>query len=71
MNITRCSFVKKKGPGAVFGGGREVLARQGVFCSLYTDRGSHYWHTPVAGGKVDKRTPTQFGRAMAQLWGSR
>jgi len=36
-------------------------------CSIYTDRGSHYWLTPEAGGKVDKTTPTQFGRAMRQL----
>ena len=40
---------------------------QGLFDSLYTDRGSHYWHTPKAGGKVDKDNPTQFGRAMAEL----
>ena len=30
-------------------------------------RGSHYWHTPKAGGKVDKDKPTQFGRAMGDL----
>ena len=44
-----------------------MIERQGLFCSLYTDRGSHYWHTPEAGGKVDKANPTPFGRAMAQL----
>jgi hypothetical protein len=38
-----------------------------LFSSLFTDQGSHYWHTPVAGGKVDKGNPTQFGRAMRQL----
>ncbi len=27
----------------------------------------HYWHTPKAGGKVDKANPTQVGRALAQL----
>ena len=37
------------------------------FCSLYTDRGSHDWHTPEAGGKVGKANPTPFGRALAQL----
>ena len=40
---------------------------QGLFCSLYADRASHYWNTPEAGGKVDKDTPTQVGRALAQL----
>ena len=38
-----------------------------MFCSLYTDRGSHYWTTPEAGGKVDKVNLTRFGRAMKQL----
>ena len=27
----------------------------------------HYWHTPTAGGKVDRGKPTQFGRAMGEL----
>ena len=40
---------------------------QGLFNSLYTDRGAYYWHTPKAGGKVDKNNPTQFGRAMGEL----
>jgi hypothetical protein len=38
-----------------------------MFCSLYTDRGSHYFHTPKAGGKVDKVNLTQVGRALKQL----
>ncbi|WP_245913533.1 hypothetical protein [Caenispirillum bisanense] len=37
------------------------------FSSLYTDRGSHYFFTPKAGGKVDKDKPTQVGRALKQL----
>ena len=45
----------------------EVVADRGLFCSLYTDRGSHYFHTPVAGGGVDREHPTQVGRALAQL----
>ena len=45
----------------------EVIAKLGLFCSLYVDRGSHYWHTPQAGGKVDKSNPTQVGRALNQL----
>jgi transposase len=45
----------------------EVIARHGLFCALYTDRGSHYFHTPKAGGKVAKELPTQVGRALAQL----
>ena len=35
--------------------------------SIYGRRGSHYWTTPAAGGKVDKVNLTQFGRAIGQL----
>ncbi len=60
-------FCEEEGTQSSFQGVREVSEQRGLFCSLYTDRGSHYWHTPEAGGKVDKRNPTQFGRAMGQL----
>ncbi|OCC15950.1 hypothetical protein DBT_0412 [Dissulfuribacter thermophilus] len=50
-----------------FFGVSEVLEKKGLFSSLYTDRGSHYWYTPEAGGKLDKNHLTQFGRAMRQL----
>ncbi len=43
----------------------ETISSKGLFCSLYADRASHYWHTPEAGGKVDKDNPTQVGRARA------
>ena len=46
---------------------RRCRAKLGLFCPLYADRASHYWNTPEAGGKVDKDTPTQVGRALAQL----
>jgi transposase len=45
----------------------EVITAHGLFSVLYTDRGSHYFHTPTAGGKVAKDTPTQVGRALRQL----
>ena len=60
-------FVKQEGTASSFMGVAEVIRDHGLFCSLYTDRGSHYWHTPVAGGKVDKENLTHFGRAMHQL----
>ena len=60
-------FVDEEGTMSSFRGLAEVIARHGLFCALYTDRGSHYWHTPEAGGKVDKDNPTQVGRALAQL----
>src|SRR3972149_2311977 len=60
-------FVPEEGTKSSFRGIREVFLKRGIFCSLYTDRGSHYWYTPEAGGKVDKNHPTQFGRAMKQM----
>ena len=45
----------------------EVIATKGLFCALYTDRGSHYFRTPEAGGKVSSQHLTQVGRALAQL----
>ena len=44
----------------------EAIRAKGLFCSL-SRCASHYWNTPEAGGKVDKDTPTQVGRALAQL----
>jgi hypothetical protein len=60
-------FVDEEGTQSSFQGITELIEAHGVFASLYTDRGSHYWHTPEAGGKVDKNNLTQFGRAMKQL----
>ena len=60
-------FCAEEGTQSSFRGVREVIETHGLFCSLYTDRASHYWHTPEAGGKVDKVNLTQFGRAMRQL----
>ena len=60
-------FVAEEGTMSTFRALGEVIAATGLFCSLYTDRGSHYWHTPEAGGGVDKDNPTQVGRALDQL----
>lgn len=50
-----------------FQGLREVIEAKGLFSSLYTDRGTHYWHTEETGGKVDKTRLTQVHRALRQL----
>lgn len=60
-------FCAEEGTHSSFLGIKDVIEKRGLFCSFYSDRGSHYWHTPQAGGKVDKSNPTQFGRAMAHL----
>jgi hypothetical protein len=46
---------------------REVIERKGLFCALYSDRGSHFWLTPKAGDKVDPHRLTQVGRALRDL----
>jgi transposase len=60
-------FVEEEGTESSFRGVKEVIEKRGLFSSFYTDRGSHYWYTPEAGGKVDKNNLTQFGRAMRHL----
>ena len=60
-------FVEEEGTMSTFRGLCEVVSSQGLFCALYADRASHYWHTAQAGGKVDKDNPTQVGRALKQL----
>jgi transposase len=60
-------LVEEEGTASTFRGLREVIERHGLFCSLYTDRGSHYFFTPQAGGKVSKTQLTQVGRALAHL----
>ena len=60
-------FVEEEGTASSLRGVRDVIVRKGLFSSLYTDRGSHYWLTLQEGGKVSKTQLTQFGRAMKQL----
>ena len=60
-------LVDEEGTASSLQGLREVVARHGLFCSLYTDRGSHYFLTPEAGGQVSRTALTQVGRALAQL----
>lgn len=64
---TSMFFVEEEGTLSSLHGIGQTIAAKGLFCSFYTDRGSHYFHTPEAGGKVDKGNPTQVGRALAQL----
>lgn len=46
---------------------RQVVEKEGVFCSLYSDRASHFFHTPKAGEPVDRQSLTQVGRALRDL----
>ena len=60
-------LVDEEGTASSLRGIAEVVAGHGLFCSLYTDRGSHYFLTPEAGGRVSKTVLTQVGRALKQL----
>jgi hypothetical protein len=64
---TSMFFCHQEGSDSSFHGIGQTIARYGLFASLYTDRGSHYFTTPEAGGKVDKVNLTQVGRALKQL----
>jgi len=65
--IYYAQLVEEESTVTVMAGLREVIETKGVFCALYSDRGSHFFYTPAAGGKVDKSRPTQVGRAMQEL----
>lgn len=46
---------------------REVIEQKGVFCSLYSDRASHFFETAKAGERVSRDRLTQIGRALKEL----
>jgi transposase len=60
-------LVEEEGTASSLRGLLEVFLAQGLPASLYTDRGSHYFHTPKAGEPVDKQQLTQIGRALERL----
>jgi transposase InsO family protein len=60
-------LVEEEGTASTFRALAEVFGAHGLPLSLYTDRGSHYFYTPEAGGKVDRANLTQVGRALDHL----
>src|SRR6202163_3578073 len=65
--IYYAQLVEEESTRTVMAGLREVIETKGLFCTLYSDRGSHFFVTPKAGEKVDKHRLTQVGRAMKEL----
>src|SRR5262249_11434312 len=65
--IYYAQLVEEESTRTVMAGLREVIEQKGLFCALYSDRGSHFFVTPKAGEKVDKHRLTQVGRAMKEL----
>jgi hypothetical protein len=65
--IYYAQLVEEESTLTVMAGLKEVIEKKGVFCALYSDRGSHFWLTPKAGGKIDPHRLTQVGRALREL----
>jgi len=65
--IYYAQLVEEESTATVMAGLKEVIERKGVFCALYSDRGSHFWLTRKVGGKVDYHRRTQVGRALHEL----
>jgi hypothetical protein len=65
--IYYAQLVEEESTATVMTALREVIERKGAFCALYSDRASHFFHTPKAGQPVDRTRPTQVGRALGEL----
>jgi transposase len=65
--IYYAQLVEEESTHTVMAALREVIERQGLFCALYSDRGSHFWLTPKVGEAVDRERVTQVGRALREL----
>ena len=65
--IYYAQLVEEEGTRTVMAALREVIETEGLFCALYSDRGSHFFVTAKAGEKVDKHRLTQVGRALREL----
>src|SRR5467141_3708825 len=65
--IYYAQLVEEESTATVMRALREVVESKGLFCALYSDRGSHFWLTPKAGSKVDRHRLTQVGRALREL----
>ena len=60
-------FVEEENTASIMAALRSVVQKQGVFCSLYSDRASHFVVTPKGATKPDRSLRTQVGRALDQL----
>jgi transposase len=65
--IHYAQLVEQESTRTVMAALREVIERKGRFCALYSDRASHFFETPKAGGKIDPGRLTQVGRALQEL----
>ena len=64
--ITSGFFCEQEGTYSSMRGITETIEDYGLFCELYSDRGTHYFNT-MENGRVDKKNLTQVGRALKEL----
>lgn len=60
-------FVEQESTETIMAGLRAVVESHGVFCTLYSDRASHFVYTPKGATRPDRTIRTQVGRALEQL----
>jgi len=65
--IYYAQLVEEESTRTVMAALREVIETKGVFCALYSDRGSHFFVNAQGEDRVDKHRVTQVGRAMKEL----
>jgi transposase len=65
--IYYAQLVEQEGTVTTMAALRAVVEQRGIFCALYSDRGSHFWRTPKEGELVDRQRLTQVGRALREL----
>ena len=65
--IYYAQLVQEESTRTVMAALREVIEGRGIFCAMYSDRASHFFQTPKAGGKIDPQRLTQVGRALREL----
>jgi transposase len=65
--LSSAFFVEDEGTLRRFRGLQEVMGTTGLFSSLYTDRGSHSWHTDEAGGRSERAFRTLQDRLPNEL----
>jgi transposase InsO family protein len=65
--IVDARFVPQEGTASTFASLHAVLTQCGRFAELYTDRGSHFGRTTVAGTAPDAEQHGQVSRALATL----
>jgi transposase len=65
--IYYAKLVEQESTATVMEALKRVIQQQGIFCSLYSDRASHFVLTPKAGSRPSRTVLTQVGRALEQL----